>query len=133
MKKSPLNFFGGLAGIGNSILRGSGNDLTSSIFGRGLARKNNAGSQNAIMTKLNEISNKLGSNAPAQPVSSAPQNAGTTGVINSAADVSPTMINPTEVNEGLMGDNEVVKDQSALMKIKKYKGKCKVKNKYKKK
>ena len=36
MKKSPLNFFGGLAGIGNSILRGSGNDLTSSIFGRGL-------------------------------------------------------------------------------------------------
>jgi hypothetical protein len=107
MKKSPLNFgFGSLTGM-NSIT-GIANMLRS--------RKNKTGgSQNAIMTKLNEISTKLDGGTP--PVSSAPQGetAGTTGLVNSAEDVSQTMIDPTEVNESMMGKNDIVGNQTALM------------------
>ena len=107
MKKSPLNFgFGSLAGM--SSIRGIADMLRS--------RKNRTGgSQNAIMTKLNEISTKLDGGTP--PVSSAPQGqtAGTTGLVNSASDVSETMIDPTEVNESMMGKNDIVGNQTALM------------------
>ena len=108
MKKSPLNIFGlGTIGGNNSIAR-IANMLRS--------RKNKTGgSQNAIMTKLNEISSKLDGGTP--PISSAPQGetAGTTGLVNSAEDVSQTMIDPTEVNESMMGKDDIVGNQTALM------------------
>jgi len=107
MKKSPLNFgFGSLAGM--SSIRGIADMLRS--------RKNRTGgSQNAIMTKLNEISNKLDGGTTPAPSAPQGQTGGTTGLVNSAADVSETMIDPTQVNESMMGENDMVKNQSAIM------------------
>ena len=110
MKKSPLNFgFGSILG-GASAMRGIANLLRSRR-----SKNRVGGSQNAIMTKLNEISTKLDGGTPPAPSAPQGQTAGTTGLVNSAADVSETMIDPTEVNESMMGENDVVKDQTALM------------------
>jgi hypothetical protein len=109
MKKSPLNFgFGALLGGGS--IRGIADMLRSRR-----SKNRVGGSQNAIMTKLNEISTKLDGGTPPAPSAPQGQTAGTTGLVNSAADVSETMIDPTEVNESMMGENDVVKDQTALM------------------
>ena len=132
MSKSPLNFFGNLfnASMGGvSMASHLGKVLRTARAG-----KNSGGNHGQIMSKLNEISNKLSGGAnTTSPAPTTPATGGTPGLQNNMDDVQPTMIDPTQVDESMMGNNAVInRGGSALNKVKKYKGKCKIKKPYKK-
>jgi len=112
IKKSPLN-------------RGIFSSIRNLIGGR--FRGNKMG-QGGVMAKLNQISSQIsnmqGGTAGAAVAAPTPVS-GTAGEANptdpgSVDDVSQTMIDPTQVEESMLGDNEVpTKNQPALMMIRK--------------
>ena len=130
MSKSPLKFFNNLAAsLGGNAL----STLAHRIKNRA-GRNSGGGNHGQIMSKLNEISNKLSGGAnTTSPAPTTPATGGTPGLQNNMDDVQPTMIDPTQVDESMMGNNAVInRGGSALNKVKKYKGKCKIKKPYKK-
>jgi len=114
IKKSPLN-------------RGIFSSIRNLIGGRFRGNKMR-GSQGGVMAKLNQISSQIsniqGGTAGAAVAAPTPVS-GTAGEANSTDpgsvdDVSQTMIDPTQVEESMLGDNEIpTKNQPALMMIKK--------------
>ena len=108
-KKSPLNYLNFWPSMAQQV--------------QAMGKRKKGGSKGRIMAKLDQISSQLtnmqggGSVAGAAP---APVS-GTAGEANptdpgSIADVSPTMVDPTEVEESMLGDNEIpTKNQPALM------------------
>lgn len=83
--------------------------------------------QDDVMSSLENISEQLGSIGATSAASSSIQ---TPNVVNDVNDTaSATMIDPTEVQESMMGDNNPASVSSAL--LKRYKGSCKMKLKNK--
>ena len=83
--------------------------------------------QDDVMSSLENISEQLGSIGVTDASSSSVQAPNATNDINDTA--SATMIDPTEVQESMMGDNNPTSVSSAL--LKRYKGSCKMKLKNK--
>jgi len=107
-----------------------------SITGGMLGGNSQQNYQDDVMSSLENITEQLGSigaTSPEQTTVSSPT--GTGGSSNIANDPTQVpMIDPTEVQESMMGDTNAldsVNATSALNTLKKYKGSCKMKRKNK--
>jgi len=102
-----------------------------SITGGLLGGNSQQNYQDDVMSSLENISEQLGSigaTSPEQTTVSSPT--GTGGSSNTANDPTQVpMIDPIEVQESMMGDNNPASVSSAL--LKRYKGSCKMKLKNK--
>tara|TARA_R110002049_G_scaffold127017_1_gene283345 strand:+ start:105 stop:458 length:354 start_codon:yes stop_codon:yes gene_type:complete len=83
--------------------------------------------QDDVMSSLENISEQLGSIGATSAASSSVQTPNAPNDVNDTA--SATIIDPTEVQESMMGDNNPASVSSAL--LKRYKGSCKMKLKNK--
>ncbi len=102
-----------------------------SITGGLLGGNSQQNYQDDVMSSLENISEQLGSIGATSPeqttVSSPTGTGGSSNITNDPTQVP--MIDPTEVQESMMGDNNPTSVSSAL--LKRYKGSCKMKLKNK--